>query len=47
MGMKLRCVIVDDEPAARQGLSADVRRIEFMDVAGIAESASRAFELWS
>src|SRR5688500_15555625 len=43
--MKLRCVIVDDEPVARQGLAEDIRAIDFMEVTGIAESALQAMEL--
>ena len=43
--MKLRCVIVDDEPVARQGLAEDIRAIDFMEVSGIAESALQAMEL--
>lgn len=43
--MKLRCIIVDDEPVARQGLAEDIRAIDFMEVAGIAESALQAMEL--
>ena len=43
--MKLRCIIVDDEPLARQGLAEDIRAIDFMEVSGIAESALQAMEL--
>jgi two-component system, LytTR family, response regulator len=43
--MKLRCIIVDDEPFARNGLAEDVRAIDFMEVNGIAENALRAMEL--
>src|SRR5882724_4621278 len=43
--MKLRCIIVDDEPFARNGLAEDIRVIDFMEVAGIAESALHAMEL--
>jgi DNA-binding LytR/AlgR family response regulator len=43
--MKLRCIIVDDEPVARNGLAEDVRAIEFMEVTGIAGSALAAMEL--
>ena len=40
--MKLRCVIVDDEPMARNGLAEDIRAIDFMEVTGIAENALQA-----
>ena len=43
--MKLRCIIVDDEPVARNGLAEDIRAIDFMEVTGIAESALKAMEL--
>ena len=43
--MKLRCVIVDDEPMARNGLAEDIRAIDFMEVTGIAENALQAMEL--
>lgn len=43
--MKLRCIIVDDEPLARQGLAEDIAAIDFMEVTGIAESALQAMEL--
>jgi len=43
--MKLRCIIVDDEPVARNGLAEDIREIDFMEVAGIAETALQAMEL--
>ncbi|NII26488.1 response regulator transcription factor [Pseudoflavitalea sp. X16] len=43
--MKLRCIIVDDEPFARHGLAEDIRTIDFMEVTGIAESALQAMEL--
>src|SRR5690349_3182692 len=43
--MKLRCIIVDDEPFARNGLAEDIRAIEFMEVTGIADGALQAMEL--
>ncbi len=45
--MKLNCIIVDDEPVARNGLAEDIRAIEGMQVTGIAESALQAMELLS
>jgi DNA-binding LytR/AlgR family response regulator len=42
---KLRCIIVDDEPLARNGLAEDVRTVDFMEVCGIADSALAAMEL--
>jgi DNA-binding LytR/AlgR family response regulator len=43
--MKLRCIIVDDEPFARNGLGEDISAIDFMEVAGIADGALQAMEL--
>lgn len=45
--MKLNCIIVDDEPVARNGLAEDIRAIGFMQVKGLAESAPQAMELLS
>jgi len=42
---KLRCIIVDDEPFARNGLAEDIRAVDFMEVSGIAESVTAAMEL--
>ena len=42
--MKLNCLIVDDEPIARNGLAADVREFDFLNVAGLAEDAFRALQ---
>lgn len=36
--MKLKCVIVDDEPLAREGLSGYVKEIDFLELAGEAEN---------
>lgn len=43
--MKLSALIIDDEPAAREGLAEDVKDIPYMEVAGLAASAYDAFEL--
>lgn len=45
--MTLRCIIVDDEPFARNGLAEDIRTIDFMEITGIAENALQAMELLS
>ena len=45
--MTLNCIIVDDEPVARNGLAEDIRAIDFMQVAGLADSALQAMELLS
>lgn len=36
--MKLKCVIVDDEPLAREGLLTYVREIDFLELSGEAEN---------
>ncbi|MBW8688250.1 LytR/AlgR family response regulator transcription factor [Chitinophaga rhizophila] len=37
--MKIRCVITDDEPYARKGLQGYIGQIDFLEVAGVCESA--------
>lgn len=37
--MKIKCVITDDEPMARQGLEGYVKRIDFLQLEGICEDA--------
>jgi DNA-binding LytR/AlgR family response regulator len=43
--MKLRCIIVDDEPMARKGIEEDIREIGFIEITGIAENSLQALEL--
>ena len=43
--MKLRSIIVDDEPLARKGLEEDLREIDVIEVVGMAESSLKAIEL--
>lgn len=43
--MKLKCIIVDDEPMARKGLEEDIIQIDFIEITGIAESSFKALEL--
>lgn len=42
--MKLKCLIVDDEPMARKGVEEYVRDISFLDHAGSCENALKAIE---
>jgi two-component system LytT family response regulator len=42
--MKLNCLIVDDEPIARKGLSEDVGEFDFLNVCGLAEDAFQALQ---
>lgn len=43
--MKFSALIIDDEPAAREGLASDVSDIPYMEVKGLAANAFQAFEL--
>jgi two-component system LytT family response regulator len=42
--MKLNCLIVDDEPVARKGLSEDIREFDFLHIAGLAGNAFQALQ---
>ena len=43
--MRLRTIIVDDEPMARKGLSEELREIDFIEVVGLAENSFQALDL--
>ena len=43
--MKLKCIIVDDEPVARQLLKEFVNEIEYLELVGESENALRAIPL--
>jgi DNA-binding LytR/AlgR family response regulator len=43
--MKLKCLIVDDEPVARKILHEFISEIDFLDIAGQAESPVKAMDL--
>ncbi|MBL7850663.1 MAG: response regulator transcription factor [Cyclobacteriaceae bacterium] len=43
--MKLRCLIVDDEPLARKGMEDYVRAVDFLELAGVAADAAEADSL--
>jgi two-component system LytT family response regulator len=43
--MKMTCLIVDDEPAARKGLAADLTDIGYLEMIGSAVNAFEALEL--
>ena len=42
--MKMTCLVVDDEPAARSGLTADLEEIEFIEVKASAANAQEALD---
>jgi len=37
--MKIKCVITDDEPIARKGLTGYIEKIDFLELAGVCEDA--------
>lgn len=39
MPEKIRCIITDDEPIARKGLTGYIEKIDFMELAGVCEDA--------
>jgi DNA-binding LytR/AlgR family response regulator len=39
MNIKIKCVIVDDEPFARKGLMSYVEKIDFLELSGVCENA--------
>jgi len=43
--MKLRCMVVDDEPVARQGMIEYIRETDFLQLQAEASNALEAFEL--
>ena len=43
--MKLNCIIVDDEPLARKGLSEYVREIDFLVLVGECANAAQAKDM--
>jgi len=43
--MKLNCIIIDDEPTARNGLAADIKGINYLEITGIAANAFEALEM--
>lgn len=43
--MKMRAIIVEDEPLARQGLESYVREIECLELCGVCENALQANEM--
>ena len=45
--MKLSCLIIDDEPAARNGLAEDIKEIDYLEITGMAANAFEALELIS
>lgn len=42
---KINCIIVDDEPLAREGLAKYVHQVEILNLAGLAKNATEAHSL--
>jgi DNA-binding LytR/AlgR family response regulator len=40
--MKIRCIIVEDEPLARKGIEENIRDLDYLELVGIAENAVQA-----
>src|SRR5690349_20962408 len=45
--MRINCIIVDDEPAARKGLTEYVSEINFLELKGACENTASASKLLS
>jgi DNA-binding LytR/AlgR family response regulator len=45
--MKLRCIVIDDEPMARKGMEEELKEIAFVELIAIGENAFQALELVS
>jgi two-component system LytT family response regulator len=45
MLMPLRTIIADDEPIARKGMEEELKEIDFISIAGIAENSFQALQL--
>jgi DNA-binding LytR/AlgR family response regulator len=43
--MKIRCLIIDDEPLAVSLLERHIRKLDFMELAGTGKNAAKALEL--
>ena len=42
---KLKCIVVDDEPLAQQGLAEYIREVPFLELAAICDNAMQAYPL--
>ncbi len=42
--MKIKCLIVDDEPLAREGIAEYVKQLDFLELAGVCDSAVSAIK---
>lgn len=43
--MKISCIVIDDEPIARKGMLEYIAQVGFLELAGVCESAQRAYAL--
>ena len=42
--MKIKCLIVDDEPLAREGIAEYVKQLDFLELSGVCDSAVSAIK---
>lgn len=41
--MKIKCIIIDDEPIARKGMQEYINQVDFLDLSGVFENAQKAY----
>lgn len=41
--MKIKCIIIDDEPLARKGMMEYIGQVDFLEITGVFENAQKAF----
>src|SRR5882672_4679825 len=45
MPMRLRTIMVDDEPMARKGIAEELKEMAFIELVGVAENSFQAMDL--
>lgn len=43
--MKIRCIVIDDEPIARRGMQEYIAQVGFLELAGVFENPQKAYAL--
>ena len=41
--MKIKCIVIDDEPMARKGMQEYIEQVDFLEPAGVFENAQKAY----
>ncbi len=41
--MKVKCIVIDDEPVARKGMQEYIAQVDFLELAGVFENAQKAY----